>query len=110
MRTQDVVVFRTHLDAIRCPREASDVLTAAAQSRDGIHRNASDSKAVTLGRGAARRDGGSGGALVHAQARHHAAQQDDEGSPREPAAKCRAPAHSSPVPDTMRAVVTAWPT
>jgi hypothetical protein len=47
---------------------------------------------------------------VHAQTRQHATQQDDEGSPREPAAKRRASAHSSPVPDTMRAVVTAWPT
>lgn len=109
MRTQDVVVLRTHFDAIRCPREAPDVLAAGAQPRDGIHGHASDSKAVALGRCAARRNGG-GCAPVHAQTRQHATQQDDERRPREPAAKRRASAHSSPVPDTMRAVVTAWPT
>ena len=73
MRTQDVVVFRTHLDAVRCPGKAPYVLPTSAQRGDGIDRRAGRSEAVALGRSAPGRNGGSRGALVHAQTRHHPA-------------------------------------
>ena len=84
------------------------MLTAGTEHTDGISGGTSDPNAVLPGSNARSRNGGGDGiAPVDAQARPHAAQQDDERRPGQSATERDALDHPVTITRTIRAVVTA---